>query len=400
MQQDDLIGTMLGNYRILEPIGQGGMARVYKAHQENLGRDVAIKVLPPWYASDRNFVERFNLEARLVAGLSHPNIVTVHDASEENGHLYIVMQLVDGGTLKQRLDGLRGRAMNLAEVVYIFTQLADSLAYAHTQGVIHRDVKPVNVLLDRSGRPILSDFGIAKVMASTQSYLTRPGAGVGTPEYMSPEQCQGGPVDGRADIYALGVILYETQTGRTPFVSDNYPALAHSHIYEAPLRPRALNPSVPLALEQIILTALQKQPAQRYQTAHDMGEALKLALTTTQAQSQAMQQPPLPADTIRLPIPPGPVHPMSPVPPAGNVYYEYDYSTPTATPPYAISRTPSGSEARPSLLYQCFNCQHLNKPQVRYCTRCGYLLNQCTVCGERNPVGNRFCTRCGRTLAM
>src|SRR5579884_4132083 len=190
MQQDDLIGTTLGNYRILSTLGQGGMARVYRAYQENLDREVAIKVLPPWYAADRSFVERFNLEARLVARLSHPNIVTVHDASEQNGHLYIVMQLVDGGTLKQRLDQLRmqGRPMDIVEVNTIFKQIADALAYAHSEGVIHRDIKPVNVLLDRAGRPILSDFGLAKMLAGTERQLTRPGAGVGTPEYMSPEQ--------------------------------------------------------------------------------------------------------------------------------------------------------------------------------------------------------------------
>src|SRR5207253_6902460 len=187
---------MLANYKILAPLGQGGMARVYKAHQENLDREVAVKVLPPWFAADRNFVERFNLEARLVARLSHPNIVTVHDANEYHGHLYIVMQLVDGGTLKQRLDQLQAlnKIMDVAEASRIFSQLASALSYAHDNGIIHRDVKPVNVLLDHAQppRPILSDFGIAKVLANTQA-LTRQGAGVGTPEYMSPEQCLGGP---------------------------------------------------------------------------------------------------------------------------------------------------------------------------------------------------------------
>lgn len=370
MMQDDLIGATLGNYRILEAIGQGGMARVYKAHQENLGRDVAIKVLPPWYAADRSFVERFNLEARLVARLSHPNIVTVHDANEQDGHLYIVMQLVDGGTLKQRLDQFlhTGRPMDTAEVVSIFTQLADSLAYAHEQGVIHRDIKPVNVLMDRSGRPILSDFGIAKVLASTQSnHLTRPGAGVGTPEYMSPEQCQGGPVDGRADIYALGAVLFEVQTGHTPFRGDNYPALAHSHIYEPPPRPSSINPTISPTIEHIILTALQKNPQQRFQTAHELGDALKQALTASAVPLLNMNN-------------------MG--------YYNQ-------TPPYQGSRTSSlpDSQYRQLPQYQCFNCQYLNKPQMRYCIRCGYLLNQCTVCGERNPVANRFCTKCGQHLA-
>src|SRR6266568_3017092 len=275
VQQDELIGATLGNYKILAQLGQGGMARVYRARQENLDREVAVKVLPPWFAADRNFVERFNREARLVARLSHPNIVTVHDANEYHGHLYIVMQLVDGGTFKQRLDQLQAlsKTMEVAEASRIFTQLASALSYAHDNGIIHRDVKPVNVLMDRSGRPILSDFGIAKVLAGSKA-LTRQGAGVGTPEYMSPEQCQGGPVDARADIYALGVMLFEALTGRLPFLGDNYPALAHSHIYEPPPHPLALNPALDPAVAQIILTAMMKNPQQRYQRASEMGEAL------------------------------------------------------------------------------------------------------------------------------
>src|SRR5258708_8128828 len=152
MQQDRLIGTTLGKYRILATLGHGGMAHVYRAHQENLDREVAIKVLPPWYAADRNFVERFNLEARLVARLSHPNIVTIHDFSEQNGHLYIVMQLVDGGTLKQQIEAMPvrpggTRSMDLEEVNTIFKQLADALSFAHRKGIIHRDIKPVNGLM-------------------------------------------------------------------------------------------------------------------------------------------------------------------------------------------------------------------------------------------------------------
>lgn len=375
MKQDDLIGTTLGNYHVLETLGQGGMARVYKAHQETLGRDVAIKVLPPWFAADRSFVERFNLEARLVARLSHPNIVTVHDANEQNGHLYIVMQLVDCGTLKQRLDQLleEGRMMGIDEVVSIFTQLADALAYAHEQGIIHRDIKPVNVLMDHSGRPILSDFGIAKVLASTQDHLTRPGAGVGTPEYMSPEQCQGKPVDGRADIYAMGVMLFETQTGRTPFLGDNYPALAHSHIYEPPPRPSTINPTISPTIEYIILTALMKNPQQRYQTAHEMADALQKALVRN--------TPPIGGNI-------NPIH----------YYGQPGGSGVPAGPSYPRLGTSSPMDSQ-TALYHCFNCHHMHKPQVRYCTRCGNALKQCSVCNECNPVGNRFCTKCGQFLA-
>ncbi len=373
MQRDDLLGTTLGNYRILAPLGQGGMARVYRAYQESLDREVAIKVLPPWYAADRNFVERFNLEAKLVARLSHPNIVTVHDASEQNGHLYIVMQLVDGGTLKQRLDQLhtQGQAMDAIEVVPIFVQLANALNYAHEQGVVHRDVKPVNVLMDRPGRPILSDFGIAKVLASTKDSLTRPGAGVGTPEYMSPEQCLGGAVDGRADIYALGVLLFEALTGQTPFLGDNYPALAHSHIYEAPPRPAILNPAISPLLEQIILTALMKNPVQRYQRASDMAEALEhtqLRLPTGH-HIAIHQQPPV----------------MSPRPE-------------TVLPEYSAIPQPGYPAPYQTGMYACSNCHQLNKAHMRFCTKCGVPMNRCATCGGQNPANNRFCTRCGSPL--
>lgn len=365
MQQDPLIGTTLGKYRILATLGHGGMAHVYRAHQENLDREVAIKVLPPWYAADRNFVERFNLEARLVARLSHPNIVTIHDFSEQNGHLYIVMQLVDGGTLKQLLDTLRDPsssanqhsqgvigAMDVGEANRIFQQLASALAYAHEQGIIHRDIKPVNVLLDRTKRPILSDFGIAKVLASTKE-LTRPGAGVGTPEYMSPEQCKGEQVDGRADIYALGVMLYESLTGRTPFIGDNYPAIAHSHLYETPPDPRIFNRLIPQPVSDVILTALQKKPEQRYQRASDMAKALEHAVQVASKGGT------------------------------------YQLSTPGQT---TIDRAPT------SPIYLCPKCERPNKPDTYYCTRCGSPLNLCPNCRSQNKAKDHFCTKCGYAL--
>jgi serine/threonine protein kinase len=357
VQQDNLIGVTLGNYKILAPLGQGGMARVYRAYQENLDRDVAVKVLPPWFAADRNFVERFNLEARLVARLSHPNIVTVHDANEQGGHLYIVMQLVDGGTLKRRLDALRekGQMMDVLEAARTFQQLASALEYAHEHGIIHRDVKPVNVLMDRSGRPILSDFGIAKVLAGTKE-LTRPGAGVGTPEYMSPEQCRGEPVDGRADIYALGVMLYEALTSRTPFAGDNYPALAHSHIYEEPPDPRLFNHQLPLSVRDVVLTALRKRPQQRFQKANEMAQALEHALHA------------------------------SPVTPE-----------PSWTTPRGVPRT---TDPKPVItpIYYCPNCRNSNRPEMFYCTRCGTALNLCPVCHHQNRARDRFCTKCGQQV--
>jgi len=237
--------------------------------------------------------------------------------------------------------------MDIFEAQPIFTQLADALSYAHDNEIVHRDIKPVNVLMDRKDRPILSDFGIAKALAETRG-LTRQGAGVGTPEYMSPEQCQGAPVDGRADIYALGIMLFETLTGRLPFTGDNYHALAHSHIYEMPPFASVINPAIDPAIAQIIQTALAKNPAQRYQRAEDMGKALEQAARALQLQSQRNA-----GDISRL-----------------------------ATTP----------------LYPCPQCRHFNKPNVRYCTKCGLALKICRFCSTPNMVSNRFCSKCGQTV--
>ncbi|MGZ3625352.1 MAG: protein kinase domain-containing protein, partial [Ktedonobacteraceae bacterium] len=315
--------------------------------------------------TDRNFVERFNLEARLVARLSHPNIVTIHDFSEQDGHLYIVMQLVDGGTLKQLLDSLRNSSsasnqngrddsgtMGIIQTNQIFQQLASALTYAHERGIIHRDIKPVNVLMDLTNRPILSDFGIAKVLESGNG-LTRPGAGVGTPEYMSPEQCKGENVDRRADIYALGIMLYETLTGRTPFIGDNYHAIAHSHIYQEPPDPRQFNREIPVSVRDVIFTAIQKNPEYRYQYASDLAKALEQAVQAT-GRTDVYQ-----GSTLR---------------------------------PASIVHAPT------SPLYLCPNCEGPNKPDVYFCTRCGSLLNQCPNCHNKNKVKDRFCIKCGYTL--
>jgi serine/threonine protein kinase len=370
MQQDPMIGSMLGNYRILAPLGQGGMAHVYRARQENLDREVAVKVLPPWYATDRSFVERFKQEARLVARLSHPNIVTIHDYSESHGHLYIVMELVDGGTLKQILERQRSSggigaagAMDVMEANRIFQQLGSALTYAHDKGIIHRDIKPVNVLMDSSGRPILSDFGIAKVLASSNG-LTRPGAGVGTPEYMSPEQCRGEEVDGRADIYALGVMLFESLAGRTPFTGDNYPALAHNHLYAAPPDPRQFNPQLNAAVSLVILKALEKKPERRYQRANDLALALEEAVHPSSIGGIAAQPTLTPGKINRAPTP----------------------------KPNTIDRAPT------TPMYACPQCQRPNKSETYFCVRCGALLNPCPRCHNQNRAKDRFCTRCGQPL--
>jgi len=274
----DLVGKTLGQYQIIEQLGQGGMATVYKAYQPSLDRHVAVKILPAQLASDESFVARFIQEARSVAKLRHPNIVTVHDFGTEGDVLYIVMECVDGGTLRQFL----GKPVDLVTVERMIHQIGSALGYAHAQGIVHRDVKPGNVLLDKEGWLLLSDFGIAKALES-QEGITKTGMGVGTPEYMAPEQAQGQAVDGRADIYALGVMLFELVTGQVPFKADTPLGIIMQKI-TAPLpSPRSLVPDLPEEVEQVIVKAMARDPQERYQTAEEMVNALWAAVSPGQA---------------------------------------------------------------------------------------------------------------------
>jgi predicted Ser/Thr protein kinase len=389
---DDLIGATLGNCVIEGLLGEGGMARVYRAHQSHLERDVAIKVLPPYYAADPEFVERFKDEARAMAKLKHPNIVTVHDAGAESGRLYIIMEYVNGGNLRQRIAA----GLTLPETARIVRQVASALAYAHANGVIHRDVKPMNVLMDTNGRAVLSDFGIAKLMARTAS-LTKVGAGVGTPEYMSPEQCSGAPADARSDIYALGVMLYEMLTGRTPFVADNYTALAHAHIYEPVPPPSQLNPRISPAVQAVVLMALEKEPSHRFQKATDMAVALEQAVAA---------QMPLARDTGRAPVPgyaPAPaangVCPRCQTHNAPGTRFCTTCGLSLAGQPMRVGAAPVSGGAG---WVTCPTCQAPNQPINRFCTRCGASLAAlavpCRACHSRNAPGTRFCTSCGQAM--
>ena len=221
-----LIGKSLGAFRVVDRIGAGGMATVFKAYQPTLDRYVAIKVLPAYHARDPIFVKRFVQEARSVAKLAHPNIVQIHDFAEQDGYTYIVMEYVDGGTLKDRLK----KPLSVLEAIDVTIQAAEGLDCAHRNGIIHRDVKPANMLLRKDGHLILSDFGIAKILEGTTN-LTRVGTGIGTPQYMSPEQGMGQPVDRRSDIYSLGIVLFHCLTGRVPFTADS-PSNDYSKTYE------------------------------------------------------------------------------------------------------------------------------------------------------------------------
>ncbi|MBM2850281.1 MAG: Protein kinase protein, partial [Anaerolineales bacterium] len=270
----DLIGKTIGPYRVVEQVGVGGMATVYKAYQPSMDRYVAIKILPHYLSQDPEFVKRFQREARAIAKLEHAHILPVHDYGEYEGIAYIVMRYVEAGTLKDRMA--QGQ-LPLDEIGRLIEQIGGALDYAHRLGVIHRDIKPGNVLLDTQGDTYLSDFGLARMMEATQQ-LTASGVGLGTPAYMSPEQGQGVKVDHRSDIYSLGVILYEMVTGHVPFEAETPMAVVIKHITDPLPLPRTVKPDVPEPIERVILRALAKDPAHRYQTAGEFVQALAVAV--------------------------------------------------------------------------------------------------------------------------
>jgi tetratricopeptide (TPR) repeat protein/tRNA A-37 threonylcarbamoyl transferase component Bud32 len=271
----DLIGQTLGQYRIVEAIGHGGMASVYKARQPALDRDVAVKVLLPQQAGTPEFRERFSREAKAIAQLNHPNILPVIDYGQAGDLIYIVMKYVAGGTLAERLK----RPIDLAATTHLVMQIAAALDHAHHRGIIHRDVKPSNVLLDENEWVQLADFGLAKLLAGDQA-LTSTGLSMGTPAYLSPEQGQGETIDRHADIYSLGVMLYEIVTGRLPFTAETPMGVIIKHIYEQPLPPRTLNPAIPEALEAVVLKGLAKPIEQRYHSAGELARAVQQAIAT------------------------------------------------------------------------------------------------------------------------
>lgn len=281
----------IGRYLVEGMLGEGGMASVYRAYDPQFSRRVAIKMLAPQYASDPQLRRRFVREAQTVAALEHPAIVPVYDYGEQMGQPYLVMRLLSGGSL---IDRLELGALSPAGAVRILERLAPALDFAHGQGVIHRDLKPGNILFDHNGLPYLSDFGIVKVMQGETLDLTGVGLVVGTPLYMSPEQASGSErIDGRSDVYSLGVILYEMLTGRLPFEADTPLATAMLHMLEPPPDILRARPDLPAGMREVTYRVLAKSPDVRYQTAGALVEDLQAALD-----GRMLATPPMPLPAV------------------------------------------------------------------------------------------------------
>src|SRR5579859_1691120 len=285
----NLIGQRLGQYQLISKIGEGGMARVYRATQLNISREVAIKVLKET-DSDPDFIERLEREARTIAKLSHPFIVKLFDYGHQDGMTYLVMELITGGSLAQQMS--RG-PLPLGTIAPVMSQLGAALDHAHRHGIVHRDLKPQNILLDNDGNALLTDFGLAR-MSQPSVVITQSGGVMGTPAYMAPEQWEGSTFDARTDIYSLGAILFEMVSGMLPFEGDSIYQLMHKHIYEAPPRLHDQIEQVPPGVDKVVLKALSKDPADRYSSAGEMAVAFSEAIESVDGRLPSVTTRPRP----------------------------------------------------------------------------------------------------------
>ena len=362
-----LVGQSLGKYQVQQVIGVGGMASVFKAYQGSLDRYVAIKAIPMQAANSRDpgFLARFTNEARLIAKLSHPNIVTVHDYGEERAWAYIVMEYIAGGTLRDRMVQAEAahRRMGLAATLDLIAQAALGLDHAHQNGIIHRDVKPGNMLLRTEEQLLLSDFGIAAILEASAGYAL--GNGAGTPQYMAPEQgTPNGIIDARTDIYSLGVVLFHCVTGQLPFNADTPMGIINQHLRTPVPRPSQLAPGLPAHVEQIILRAMEKHPARRYQRAREMADQLRDAA----AEARRLAPAPVPLLAVQA---------QRAGPPTQRYGANGRAHAPAQMPP-PLPLPPMGIPGQPGT---CLRCGAANTPQNRFCTACGYDLS-----GQRAQV--------------
>jgi beta-lactam-binding protein with PASTA domain/predicted Ser/Thr protein kinase len=335
---DTLLHTLFdGRYRILRKLGSGGMANVYLAEDQELGRRVAIKILNDRHANDDQFVERFRREAKNAAGLSHPNIVSIYDRGEAEGTYYIAMEFLDGRSLKELIVSRGPAPINVA--IDYARQILAAVRFAHRNGIVHRDIKPHNVLVDGEGRLKVTDFGIARAGASQ---MTEAGSIIGTAQYLSPEQAKGSPVDQTSDLYSVGILLYELLTGVVPFTGDTPVEIAMKHLSAKPDPPSAHRAEIPRELDKVVMRALAKEPHDRYQTAEEMDADLArvagggtVSRVTEEAATAIISRPPPAAPVAATAITqlgtPSPPY----TPPAA--YYDYDEPRRRAVWPWLVA---------------------------------------------------------------
>ncbi len=328
-------GQTFGHYQIQDVLGRGGMAVVYRARQINLDRDVAIKIISPQAMGRADFIARFKREADLIAKLEHPHILPIYDYGQEDNFLYLIVRLMEGGSLDKRI---MGKPLPLADIERLMGQITSALDYAHSHEIVHRDMKPNNILLDRFGNAYLMDFGIAKIMGGTK--MTATSTLMGTPAYMAPEQWKMEAVDHRADIYSLGVILFEMLTGQVPFDAPTPHQLMYAHLNRETPRPSQVSPGLMPAIDQVILKATAKDPAQRHYSARELAQELTTAIQSQQDDARG-DLTPLTMRPMPIPAPPpntqhdwqAPTHPPSVTPGAHAGGATAVSSSPALTPP-------------------------------------------------------------------
>lgn len=386
-----------GRYEIISELGRGGMATVFHAYDPRFQRDVAIKVLPREFLHDPNFRARFEQEAQTIAGLEHPAILPVYDFGEQEGQPFLVMRFLAGGSLEERLS--EHGALPVDEASRIIEHLAPAIDEAHQRGVIHRDLKPANILFDHRNMPYIADFGIAKLTTGGKS-LTSGAYIIGTPDYMSPEQASGEKIDGQVDIYALGVIIFETLTGRLPYNAETPVGLLMKHISEPVPNILQVKADLPPGCKNVISTAMAKDPTRRYRTAVALAQAFR---QSTQGDIPAVAPMPAssPTPPLDLPLPPPPTGPVrqlacpacgAPLPAAPQPNQQVECAS--CGSKFVVTLP---QPADPTIV--CAHCQTVNSNELRYCANCGQSLKiDCVRCHTQNPVDATHCYNCGANL--